>query len=133
MNIAPNPLYPERAAQWYQAQMGPNLPGNKGPLRFEEGVATDTDVPNDFARGAYYDTTFSPTRVNHNNREMVFKYPEETMAARAHVGSSTWILAPMMLGDFVDGTQGGYGPPQFERVFNPEFRQYRRAATVVHD
>ena len=28
----------------------------RGPLRFEEGVATDTDIPNDFGLGAYGDT-----------------------------------------------------------------------------
>ena len=28
----------------------------RGPLRFEEGVATDTDIPNDFGMGAYGDT-----------------------------------------------------------------------------
>ena len=28
----------------------------RGPLRFEEGVATDTDIPNDFGVGAYGDT-----------------------------------------------------------------------------
>ena len=27
----------------------------RGPLRFEEGVATDTDIPNDFGQGAYGD------------------------------------------------------------------------------
>ncbi len=25
----------------------------RGPLRFEEGVATDTDIPYEFGRGAY--------------------------------------------------------------------------------
>lgn len=132
-NIAPNPLYPERQGQYFDRQMGPNIPGNQGPQRFEEGVATDTDVPNDFSRGAYFDTSFAPGRINHNNPEMVFKHADETMRARAHVGSSTWIEAPLMLGDFVDGTQAGYGMPQYERVFNPEQRQYRRAATVVLD
>lgn len=132
-NIAPNPMYPERQAQSYQRQGAPDIPGNQGPQRFEEGIATDTDVPNDFARGAYFDTTFAPGRINHNNPEMVFKHADETMRARAHVGSTTWISAPQMLGDFVHGSQAGYGLPQFERVFNPEARQYRRAPTVVLD
>jgi hypothetical protein len=133
MTIAPNPLYPERGAQAFQAQVGPSIPGNKGPLRFEEGVATDTDVPNDFARGAYFDTTFAPGRINHNNPEMVFKHADETMRARAHVGSSSWIEAPAMLGDFVQGANSGQTMPVFERVFNPESRQYRTAPTVVFD
>lgn len=134
MSLAPNPLYPERGAQNYQAQQGPNIPGNKGSLRFEEGVATDTDVPNDFARGAYFDTGFAPGRINHNNPEMVFKRAEDTLRARAHVGSSTWIDAGPMLGDFVMGANSGQTMPQFETVMNPlTSRQNRPAATVVLD
>ena len=134
MSLAPNPLYPERGAQSYQGQMGPNIPGNKGSLRFEEGVATDTDVPNDFARGAYFDPSFAPGRINHNNSEMVFKRAEDTLAARAHVGSSTWIEAPAMLGDFVQGANAGQTMPQFETVMNPlTARMNRPAATVILD
>lgn len=134
MTIAPNPLYPERAAQSYATQAAPNIPGNQGPQRFEEGVATDTDVPNDFARGAFFDPTFAPGRINHNNPEMVFKRAEDTLAARAHVGSSTWIEAPALLGDFVQGSNSGQTMPQFETVQNPMDRsQQRPAATVIYD
>ena len=134
MSLAPNPLYPERGAQSYQAQAGPNIPGNQGPQRFEEGIATDTDVPNDFARGAFFDTSFAPNRINHNNPEMVFKRAEETLAARAHVGSSTWIEAPAMLGDFVQGASSGQTLPEFETVLNPMDRsQQRPAPTVIYD
>jgi len=129
--LAPNPLYPERAAQSYAGQMGPSIPGNKGSLRFEEGVATDTDVPNDFARGAYFDTTFAESRINHNNPEMVFKRAEDTLRARAHVGSSTWIEAPAMLGDFVTGANSGQTMPEFEVVTNPLTSHQRRSAPTV--
>jgi hypothetical protein len=134
MTIAPNPLYPERQAQNFEGQMAPSIPSNKGPLRFEEGIATDTDVPNDFARGAYFDPSFAPSRINHNNPEMVFKRAEDTLAARAHVGSSTWIEAPAMLGDFVQGASSGQTLPQFEQVMNPlTSRQKRPAPTVIRD
>ncbi len=36
--------YPDPETQ-FERTMGPDIAGNKGPLRFEEGVATDTDVP----------------------------------------------------------------------------------------
>lgn len=132
MTIAPNPLYPERSPQNYGRSMGPSIPGNRGPLRHEEGVATDTDVPSDFARGAYYDTTFAPGRINHNNPEMVFKYPEETMRERAHVGSASWVEAPTVLSDFVQGASTGQ-VVEFEQVNNPGTIQARRAQTVVFD
>ena len=43
-----------RPASGYEHVMAVNL-ARRGPLRFEEGVATDTDIPNDFGQGAYGD------------------------------------------------------------------------------
>lgn len=107
----------------YEAAYAPSIPGNKGPLRFEEGVATDTDIPMEFGKGAYGDTAGSvftgwPT-----------KYPEETMRERAHVGSATWIEAPMSLSEFVQGA--GSDHPTFERVAGSEMRIPRWNATRV--
>lgn len=133
MTIAPNPLYPERAAQSYDRLMAPSIPGNRGSLRHEEGVATDTDVPSDFARGAFYDTTFAPGRLNHNNPDMVYKHADETMRERAHVGSASWVEAPTVLSDFVQGASSGQTMPQFERVMNPGTIQARRSQTLVTD
>src|SRR5262245_11579142 len=133
MTIAPNPLYPERAPQAFEVAYAGNVPGNRGDMRFEEGIGTDTDVPNDFVRGAFIDTTNAPGRINHNNPEMVYKYPEETMAERAHVGSSSWIEAPAMLSDFVAGASAGQTPPQFEMIIVPGGYMYRRAPTVITD
>jgi hypothetical protein len=131
-NIAPNPFFGERASQNFSRQQAPEIPGNKGPLRFEEGIGTDTDVPNDFARGAYADTTFG-ARLN-QNVPTTRKLPEETMRERAHLGSASWVDAPRMLGDFMQGAGAGQTPPQFERVQNPlTTGYYRRAATVVTD
>ena len=50
MTLAPNPGFPERVGNTYETKVGQNNV-RRGPLRFEEGVATDTDVPNDFAKG----------------------------------------------------------------------------------
>lgn len=133
MTIAPNPLYPERAAQFFDRSMAPSIPGNRGSLRHEEGVATDTDVPSDFARGAFYDTTFAPGRLNHNNPDMVYKHADETMRERAHVGSASWVEAPTVLSDFVQGASAGQTMPTFERVMNPGTIQARRSQTLVTD
>lgn len=101
----------------------------RGPLRFEEGVATDTDIPSEFGRGAYGDTQgdgrgrpFTP-----------IKPPAETMRERAHVGSASWIEAPTMLSDFVIGASVGQGPAQFEMELGSERRLLRTNPAQVND
>lgn len=133
MNVAPAPMFPEKSPTMFERGFAPSIPMNKGPLRFEEGVATDTDVPNDFARGAYADPAPSPMRMNHNNHDMFFKYPEETMRERAHVGSASWIEAPEVLSEFVQGSMAGEGMPQFEYTFNSGMHMNRPNHTVVFD
>lgn len=133
MEVAPNPMFPEKGTPMFERSLAPSIPGNKGPLRFEEGVATDTDVPMDFGIGAYSDTAPSPLRMNHNNPEMFYKYPEETMRERAHVGSASWIEAPAMLGDFVQGTMSGDAMPTFEFAYGSEGRMRRQNIATVFD
>lgn len=132
MNVAPAPMFPEKSPTVYERQFAPSIPGNKGPLRFEEGVATDTDVPHDFAQGAYEDTA-SAGRMNHNNPEMFYKHPMDTMRERAHVGSASWIEAPTVLSDFVQGSMSGDGMPSFEYAFNSGAHMNRPNPTVVSD
>lgn len=133
MPIAPVPGFGERSPNYFQRQMAAGIPGNRGPNRFQEGVMSDTDVPNDFGRGAYADTAPSPMRMNHNNPEMFYKYPEETMRERAHMGSASWIEAPALLGDFVQGSMSGDDMPQFEMVYNNGMHQARPNKTVIFD
>lgn len=133
MTIAPTPRFPERMSQQFDRVMAPSITHNEGPLRHEEGIATDTDVPSDFARGAFGDTISAPGRMNHNNPEMLYKHADETMHERAHVGSASWVEAPTVLSDFVAGASAGQGMPQFETVMNPGTIQARRAQTVVLD
>jgi len=107
----------------YEAVMAPSIPGNKGPLRFEEGVATDTDVPVEFGKGAYGDAVGTvalgwPTKT-----------PDETMRERAHVGSASWIEAPQQLSEFVQGASSDH--PTFERVAGSESRIQRWNPTRV--
>ena len=40
-NLAPAPQFPERAPNEYQAKYGESITGNQGPVRFEEGLASD--------------------------------------------------------------------------------------------
>lgn len=112
-------------ATGYEYAYAPSIPGNKGPLRFEEGVATDTDVPMEFGRGAYGDGAGS---VLTGTRGML-KTPEETARERAHVGSASWIEAPQNLSEFVQGAALDH--PTFERVAGSEARIYRWNPTRV--
>lgn len=133
MSVAPAPRFPEKSPTTFERGMAPSIPGNKGPLRFEEGVATDTDVPNDFSKGAYFDTAPSPQRMNHNNPEMFYKHAADTMRERAHVGSASWIEAPEVLSEFVQGSMSGDGMPKWEYVGNSGAHQNRPNPTVVFD
>ena len=130
--FAPQNPFPESQRNVFERKVAPSIPGNKGPLRFEEGVATDTDVPNDFGQGAYSDTASAPGRPNQNNRGMFYKPAADTMRERAHVGSASWIEAPEVLGDFVQGASSGNGQPTFEYAYNSGMHQARPNATVVN-
>jgi hypothetical protein len=131
-NIAPVPSFPERTGAVYERKMSAAQAGLRGPLRFEEGVATDTDVPNDFQLGLNqgYDTPAG--RPNHNVNVME-KYPEETMRARAHVGSAAWVEAPTYVGEFSSGTFGDYAEIKIEEVIRSGSRYGRMNPAAVTD
>lgn len=103
MGIAPANIPPERTPQAYQRTMGPNMAGNQGPLRFEEGIATDTDVPSDYQQGMADGYATGPGSPNHNNPDSQYKHANQTMSERAHVGSASWVDAPSVLSTFVQG------------------------------
>ena len=100
--FAPLDPFPERVTNVIEAKIAPNMPGGHGPDRFQEGIASDTDVPNDFTLGVRqgYETGARP---NHN-LNVFEKYPDETMRERAHVGSASWVEGPDYLGAFAGGT-----------------------------
>jgi hypothetical protein len=129
--IAPQNPYPEAMRNVFERTMAPSIPGNRGPLRFQEGVATETEVTYDFAEGAYMDTASAPSRQNHNNRDMFYKPAEQTMQERAHVGSAAWIESPDVLSDFVQGSVAGDGMPRFETAYNSGAHMNRPNAVRV--
>jgi hypothetical protein len=112
-NIAPAPQFPEKTPVSYERKFSDAQPGLRGPLRFEEGIATDTDVPNEFQNGASQGYITPPGRPNHN-QNVFEKYPEETMAERAHVGSAAWVESPNFLGNFSEGAFGNAAELRFE-------------------
>ena len=131
-NIAPAPQYPERPGNSYERKMSPATPGLRGPLRFEEGIASDTDVPNDFQVGLDQGYETPDGRPNHN--ENVFeKYADETMSERAHVGSAAWVEAPTFLGEFAQGNFGDHSTVVIEEVIRNGVRQERMNPASVND
>lgn len=129
--VAPQNPYPEQQQGVFERTIGPEITGNRGPQRFQEGVESDTDVPNDFARGAYADTAPASGRLAVPDSESVFKRAEDTMRARAHVGSASWIESPEVLGDFVQGSMSGDAEPAFEYAYNSGLHQARPNAVRV--
>jgi hypothetical protein len=71
--------------------------------------------------------------MNHNNPEMFYKHPEQTMAERAHVGAASWIEAPTVLSEFVQGSVAGDAMPYFEYEYNTGGHMNRPNPTVVYD
>lgn len=132
MTIAPAPRFPERPGNNYDRKLTGAVPGQRGPLRFEEGIATDTDVPMEFTNGAMQG--YIPAQGRPNRNANVFeKLPEETMRERAHVGSAAWVEAPTHLTEFASGAFADHGDNRFEEVFRNGAHQQQLNASVVND
>lgn len=132
MAIAPDPKFPERTGTVYDRKMSPATPGQRGPLRFEEGIATDTDVPQEFTKGAMQG--YMPAAGRPNRNQNVFEKPaEETMRERAHVGSAAWVEAPTHLSEFSAGGFADHGDNRFEEVFRSGGPQKAGNPAVVND
>jgi hypothetical protein len=130
--IAPNPGFPERVGASYERKMSPASAGLRGPLRFEEGVATDTDVPQEFQNGINQGYNTPAGRPNHN--EAVHTKPaEETMGERAHVGSAAWVEAPTYISEYENGNFQDYAEASFEEVFRTGSRYQRANPARVND
>ena len=132
MAIAPAPKFPERPGNIYDRKMSPATPGQRGPLRFEEGLATDTDIPQEFSNGAAQGYTPAAGRPN-RNAPVHTKPAEETMRERAHVGSAAWVEAPSHLSEFSAGGFADHGDNRFEEVFRNGSHQQAGNPAVVRD
>jgi hypothetical protein len=131
MGIGPAPMFPERSPQVYERKMTDNVE-RRGPLRFEEGIATDTDVPTDFQKGIMSGFAAAPGRPNRN--APVWQKPAaETLSERAHVGSAAWIEAPTFLGEFAHGSFSDYAEQKVEVAVRSGARTMRLNPTVVND
>ena len=131
MTISPAPRFPERAPQVFERK-GADKEVHRGPLRFEEGIATDTEVPNDFQLGMQQGSAVAAGRPN-RNAPVHTKSAAETLSERAHVGSASWTEAPTFLGEFAHGTMNDYSGAQIETAVRSGGRTQRMSPTVVND
>lgn len=131
MTIAPNPQFPEKGQNMYEMKESGNAM-RRGPLRFEEGLATDTDIPNDFEVGVSSGSAVAAGRPN-RNAPVHTKTAAETMQQRAHVGSAAWVEAPTFLQEFSHGSFTDYAEQTVEVVARSGGRTQRVHPTVVND
>jgi hypothetical protein len=129
-DIAPAPRNPERVSAQYERKFAVPNPARRGPLRFEEGIATDTDVPNDFALGVSQGYITAPGRPNHN-ANVWEKSPQETMKERAHVGSSAWVESQSFLGEFAHGSFADASKNVYEEVIRDHSSRHMRQNPAV--
>jgi hypothetical protein len=112
--------------------MAPNRPGGAGPLRFQEGLGTDSDIPSDFTTGVMSGYVTAPGNDNHN--AVVWrKGPEETLKQRAHAGSAAWPEAPTFVGEFGNAAFTDYADTKFERITRSGSHYMRTNPTMVSD
>lgn len=132
MAIAPSPKFPERPGNVYDRKMSAAVPGQRGPMRFQEGIGTDTDVPEEFRNGAMQGYTPAAGRPN-RNAPVHTKPAEETMKERAHVGSASWVEAPDYLSEFSTGSFQDYAQNNIEEINRGEGRKYGLNPAQVRD
>ena len=132
MPLAPDPMFPERPGTQYEVNDVSGAPSGPGPLYFEEGLGTDTDLPTNFQIGAAQGYMTPPGRSNHNVNVYI-KSAQETMSERAHVGSAAWVEAPTMLQDFAMGSFSDFAEIRYEEVYRNGGRQARPSPAVILD
>lgn len=131
--LAPAPRYPERDRGSAYEQKSASNGARRGPLRFQEGLATDTDLPSGFSTGAMSGYETAPGRPNHNKAVWI-KTPAETMGERAHAGSASWIDSADMLGGFMEGANvNANSARRFEQVTRSGGRYERLHGAIVSD
>jgi hypothetical protein len=131
MGLSPAPGFPERAGTSFESKTGANA-SRRGPLRYEEGIGTDTDVPHDFVHGASDGYVTAPGRVNRN--AVVWDKPAaETMRERAHVGSASWVESNDLLQPFAESAFTGYTAPKWDESVRDGGRYQRHSPAVVQD
>lgn len=126
--LAPTAVPPSVQSSVYEVKVAQNVT-RRGPLRFEEGLATDTDIPNEFVNGMRQGYATGPRGHNLNVYE---KSAAETMGERTHMGSAAWTDSPAQLGSFAAGASDE-AERNYIQVSNSGGRINRMHPAVVRD
>jgi hypothetical protein len=126
--LAPTAVPPSVQSSVYETKFADN-PMRRGPLRFEEGIATDTDVPNDFILGMRQGYV---TDARGHNANVYIKDAADTQRERVHMGSSSWVEAPTFLQAFSGGASNE-AERNYIQVGNSGGRSQRHSPAVVRD
>jgi hypothetical protein len=121
--LAPDPEFEERAGTQYGTGHANNS-ARRGPLRFQEGISSDSDVTYNFSLGVRQGHDSHPGRPN-VNAPVWQNSAEETLRERAHVGSASWPEAPSLTSEFAGGS-GNDGETSFAMVKRDGHHQARR-------
>lgn len=126
--LAPTAVPASVVSSTYEVKQGNNV-ARRGPMRFEEGLATDPGVPRDFVVGMRQGYETGP----HGHNKNVYEKPAaETMQERAHPGSASWTDAPTYLSAFAGGASN-----EAERKYIQDVRSggryERRSPATVND
>lgn len=127
--LAPVAVPPSQVSAVYERKMAPDAPGGRGPLRFEEGLATDTDLPMEFVTGMRQGYV---TDSRGHNQSVYIKDAALTQRERVHVGSASWVEAPTFLAGFANGASSE-AERNYIQVNQGEGRKQRRSPAQVLD
>jgi hypothetical protein len=126
--LAPTAVPPSVQSSVYETKFASNTV-RRGPLRFEEGIATDSDVPNDFMLGARQGYV---TDARGHNMNVYIKDAADTQRERVHLGSSAWTDSPSFLGAFAGGASNE-AERNYIQADQGEGRKQRHSPAVVRD
>jgi hypothetical protein len=126
--LAPTALPPSVQSSTYEVKVGNNT-ARRGPLRFEEGLATDPSTPANFVTGMRQGYMTGPHGSNAN---VYIKSAQETMQDRLHPGSASWTDAPSHLAAFAGGASDE-ADHNYIQVDRSGGRYERTSPAVVRD
>lgn len=133
MGLAPVPNSPETGSYTFERKMAPAAPGLRGPLRYEEGLGTDPDVPAGFTRGATEALSGAPGHPNFVDPATQYKSAQETMQERMHPGSAAWTESPTFRAEFARDAMQDYATPSYDEVNRSGGRYQRVSPALITD
>jgi hypothetical protein len=126
--LAPTAVPPSVVSSTYEVKYADNR-ARRGPLRFEEGLATDPSLAPEFVEGMRQGYAAGPHGTNVNVYE---KDAATVERERTHFGSAAWTEAPTYLSGFAGGASNE-AERRYVEVMRDGQHYLRRNPAVVTD